>query len=164
KSLGLKGAKLHADFQGIAIDDPRCYKIYEILESENLPALLHTGDARFNFSNPDNLVPVLRAFKKLTVVGAHFGGWSVWKEAAGKLAGFENLYVDTSSTFGCTSVEFVGKLLSKYDADRVMFGVDYPMWNPGDELDSLFSLKLSDEHMRKILGGNCARVYGIEKY
>jgi len=157
KQLGLKGVKLHADVQRVAINDPRCYKIYEILQGD-LPVLLHTGDNRYNYSNPENLIPVLKTFKNLTVIGAHFGGWSVWEEAARTLSRFENLYVDTSSTFGCTSVEFVRRLLPRYDVNRVLFGSDYPMWNAAEELDALFSLGLSEEQYKKILYENAERL------
>ncbi|MCL2797005.1 MAG: amidohydrolase family protein [Firmicutes bacterium] len=159
KSLHLSGVKLHADIQKIAIDDPRCFKIYEILAHEGLPVLMHTGDSRYNFSNPDNLLPVLKAFKNLTVIGAHYGGWSVWEEAAAKLSKFENLYVDTSSTLGFTSFEFVKNLLPKFDPSRILFGTDYPTWDAGAELDALFSLNLPDNVLRGILHDNCARAY-----
>ena len=161
KQLGLKGVKLHADIQRIAIDDPRCFKIYEILQAENLPVLLHTGDSRYQYSNPENVVPALESFKKLTFIGAHYGGWSVWEEAAKRLARYENFYADTSSTFGCAGIEFVKKLLPKYDINRVLFGSDYPMWNPSDELDSLFSLGLPQEQYKKILCENCERAYKL---
>ena len=80
KSLGLKGVKLHPDFQKIAIDDERCREIYELCRGE-LPVLLHTGDYRYDYSNPDRLVRILNEYPDLTVIGAHFGGWSVWDEA-----------------------------------------------------------------------------------
>jgi len=160
KQLGLKGVKLHADFQKIAIDDPRCYKIYEILEGD-LPVLLHTGDKRYDYSNPRRLIPVLEDFKNLIVIGAHFGGWSVWDEAARHFSGYQNLYVDTSSTFGFFSAEAARSLLAKYDLDRVLFGTDYPMWDAQDELDFLFGLNLTDLQYRKLLSENCCRVYGI---
>ena len=160
KALGLKGVKLHADIQRIAIDDPRCFKLYELLQGD-LPVLLHTGDGRYGYSNPGNLIPVLDTFKKLTVIGAHYGGWSVWEEAAHRLSRYENLYVDTSSTFGCKGLEFIKNLLPKYDAGRVLFGSDYPMWNPVSELNALFALNLPDAVYRKILSENCARVYSL---
>ena len=40
-SLGLKGVKMHPDFQKFNIDDKKCYKIYELCEQNNLPVLLH---------------------------------------------------------------------------------------------------------------------------
>ena len=97
--LGLHGIKIHPDIQGFAIDDPRMMRVYELCESEGLSVLMHTGDHRYDYSNPNRLLPVLKAFPKLTVIGAHFGGWSVWDDASRKLCDIPNLYVDCSSTF-----------------------------------------------------------------
>lgn len=161
KELGLKGIKLHADIQQIAINDRRCYKIYEQCEGV-LPILMHTGDSRYNYSNPDNMLPVLQDFKNLTVIGAHFGGWSCWEEAAKKLSRFDNFYVDTSSTLGFTNAEFVRKCINSYNIDRIMFGVDYPVWEPAVEIQALLSLNLSQLHYDKIFYQNAALVYGIK--
>ncbi|MBO7761812.1 MAG: amidohydrolase family protein, partial [Clostridia bacterium] len=46
---------------------------------------------------------------------------------------------------------------------RVMFGSDYPMWDPGKELEILLSLGLSEEEERLILGENAIRLFGLEK-
>lgn len=161
KSLGLVGVKLHADIQKIAIDDERCYKIYEILQGD-LPILMHTGDKRFNFSNPDNVLPVLKTFKNLTVIGAHFGGWSVWQEASEKLSKFDNFYIDTSATLKYSSTEFVKELLCKYDSSRIMFGSDYPMFTPKKDVDSLLQMDLHAEFLQKIFYDNCSKLYKIK--
>ena len=76
--LGLHGVKLHPDIQGFKIDDYRCLKIYELCEKAGLPILMHTGDSRFDNSNPNRLLPILEIYTNLTVIGAHFGGWSMW--------------------------------------------------------------------------------------
>ena len=54
--LGLKGIKLHPDIQHFPLDDPRCRIIYESCQGK-IPILLHTGDKRFDFSNPNRLLP-----------------------------------------------------------------------------------------------------------
>jgi len=64
--------------------------------------------------------------------------------------------------FAFVSAEFVTKLLSRYDIERVLFGSDYPMWSSGDEIASLFDLKLPHGHYKKILYENCARVYELD--
>ena len=76
-SLGLGGVKLHPDIQQFKLDDYRCLKIYELCEEFNLPVLLHTGDSRYDYSNPNRLIPILNIYDKMVVVGAHFGGWSM---------------------------------------------------------------------------------------
>lgn len=163
KRLDLHGIKIHPDIQGFPIDDPKMFPIYELCERERLPILMHTGDSRYDYSNPNRLLPVLKAFPNLTVIGAHFGGWSVWEDAARELAGRENLYVDCSSTFPFigNDLNLVERLIGCYGADRVLFGSDFPMWSPQRELQTFLQLSLSDSDRRKILSENAKTVYGI---
>ena len=53
-SLGLRGIKLHSDFQRFNIDDPKAFPIYEAAEGR-LPILFHCGDARYDYSSPKRL-------------------------------------------------------------------------------------------------------------
>jgi predicted TIM-barrel fold metal-dependent hydrolase len=93
--MGLRGVKIHSDMQKVALDDPRLFRLYEIIEGR-APLLAHTGDRRFDYSNPVRLLRVLDAFPRLTVIGAHLGGWSVWPEAVGALKG-RDVLVDCST-------------------------------------------------------------------
>ncbi len=161
RELGLRGVKLHPDIQQFKIDDYRCLKIYELCEREGLPILLHTGDSRFDYSNPNRLLPVMQIYSGLTVVGAHLGGWSVWDEAVSKLAGLPNLYVDTCSCFAFMDRQKVKDIILAYGTDRVLFGTDYPMWPMEDEVEALLSLRLSEEDNRKILAENAEKVFGL---
>lgn len=80
-SLGLRGIKLHSDFQRFNIDDPKAFPIYEAAEGR-LPILFHCGDARYDYSSPKRLYSVMKRFPKLTIIGAHLAGWTKWDEAA----------------------------------------------------------------------------------
>lgn len=159
--LGLKGVKLHPDIQGFKLDYEGCLKIYEICEKKKLPVLIHTGDKRYDNSNPDRLIPLLKAYPELTVIGAHFGGWSIWEKAAQQLCNMPNLYVDCSSSFYSLDDETAKELISAYGEDRVLFGSDYPMWEPEKELARLHSLYLGKEAEEKILYKNACRVFNI---
>lgn len=162
KELGLCGVKLHPDIQGFKIDDYRCLKIYELCEKEGLPILMHTGDRRYDNSNPNRLLPILRIYENLTVIGAHFGGWSLWTEAYETLAGTPNLFVDCSSSLPFISSEEAKKIILAYGTDRVLFGTDYPMWKPKKELSSFLSIGLSEEDNHRILYDNAAKLFGIK--
>ena len=159
-SLGLRGVKLHPDIQKFKIDDYRCLKIYELCEGR-LPILMHTGDYRYDFSNPNRLVPILKIYQGLIIIGAHMGGWSIWDEASRRLSGFPNLYVDCSSTFPYLKPQVVRELILRYGTDRVLFGTDYPMWSPEKELAYFFSLGFSEEENRRMLSGKVRRLFGI---
>ena len=69
-ALGLKGVKLHPDIQGIAIDDERCDKIYRVIEGK-LPLLIHAGDKRYDFSNPNRIKPIL----EISILAKPTTGW-----------------------------------------------------------------------------------------
>jgi hypothetical protein len=161
EALGLRGIKLHPDFQRFEIDSPDVFKIYERAENR-LPILFHTGDYRYNFSSPKRLANVLRAFPKLTAIGAHFGGWSEWGDC-GCLAGFENLYVDTSSSLYELKPEEAGRLVQMYGEERVMFGTDYPMWDAGGELVYLEKLNLSERAKELIFYENAERLFRLQR-
>ena len=160
--LGFKGVKLHPDIQQFKIDDYRCLKIYELCESENLPILMHTGDYRYDFSNPNRLLPILKIYTSLTVIGAHLGGWSVWDEAVSTLCDMPNLLVDCSSCFGFISRQKVEELIKLYGAERVLFGTDYPMWPPKEEIETFLQMDLSEADRRKIFFENAKKLFRIK--
>ncbi len=149
-ALGLKGIKLHPDFQQFKIDDPKVYPIYEAAEGR-LPILFHTGDKRFDYSSPKRLANALKDFPRLTAIAAHFGGWSQWECGQKYLADNPNVYVDTSSSLYALSPEKAMEYIKAFTPDRVMFGTDYPMWSIEDELKNMEKLDLSDSDREKIM-------------
>lgn len=159
--LGLHGVKMHPDIQDFQINDPKCMKMYELCEAAGLPILFHTGDKRYDNSNPNRVVPILKAFPKLQVIGAHFGGWSIWTEAYKHYIDYPQFSVDCSSSFYGITKEEAEMLIHAYGTDRVMFASDYPMWSSASELDIFMSLNLTDEERKKILSENAKRIYGI---
>lgn len=162
--LGLHGIKIHPDIQGFAIDDERMLPVYALCQDAGLPILMHTGDHRYDFSNPNRLLPILKTFPRLVVIGAHFGGWSVWDDAAAKLSDYPNLFVDCSSTFPFANddLAFGERLIAKYGYERVLFGSDFPMWSPEVELKTFFSLRLTEKERIAILSENAKKVYHIQ--
>ncbi len=161
KSLGLKGIKMHPDIQKFAVDDDRMKKIYSLASKSNIPVLLHTGDNRYDYSNPNRLIPVLKEFPNLTFIGAHFGGYTLWEEAAKQLKDIPNLYVDCSSSFAVIGKDRGKKLIEMYTPDKVLFGSDYPMYYPENDLETIFSMGFSSSELKKILSENAKKVYGL---
>lgn len=152
--LGLKGVKLHPDIQNFKVDSENALKIFDLCNKNNLPVLVHTGDSRYDNSNPDRVENVLKSFPDLKIIGAHFGGWSVWEEATEKLSKYKNFYVDTCSSFYALSKETARKIIDSYGSKKVIFGTDFPMWKQKDELDFLFSLGFDDNQLQDILYNN----------
>ncbi len=160
-SLGLKGVKLHPDIQHFPADDARVMPIYEMCADAGLPVLLHTGDFRFDYSNPNRVAGVLRAFPKLKLIGAHLGGWSVWDDAARILPDYHNFMVDSSSCSRWLSPERMKQIIRAYGAERVFFGTDYPMWRQKEEIGALLNLKLTDGEYQMIFWDNAKALFGL---
>lgn len=160
-SLGLKGVKLHPDIQGFKIDDYRCLKIYELCEKNGLPVLLHAGDNRYDMSNPNRLKPILDIYTGLTVIAAHLGGYTVWEQACRELSGYEKLYVDCSSSLFAFTPEKAREIIRTYGSDKVLFGTDFPMWSPKEELERLYALGLDEDELENILYKNADKVFGL---
>ena len=171
---GLHGVKLHPDMQRFHVDAAEAYPIYALCAEFGLPILMHMGDPRFDYSHPDRLYTVMKDFPTLTVVAAHMGGWANWDYACERLAGFANLYVDTSSSMATPdkaygiepyveslTPEHTATLIRKWGADKVLFGSDYPMWSQEDDLEVFFAMDLTDGERRMILSENARRVFSI---
>ena len=162
KELGLHGIKIHPDIQGFAADCDGFEAAYDICEEFSLPVLMHTGDKRYDFSNPNRIAPLLKRRPGLTVIGAHFGGWSIWETAVDYLCDFENFYVDTSSAVCYISPQKSREIIRRYGKERVLFGTDYPLHAISEEVKDILKLNLDDDEYAALLYDNAKKVYGIE--
>lgn len=159
-SMGLKGVKVHPDTQKVNLDDPRLMELYEIIEGR-IPIILHTGDYRYDYSHPRRLKNVLHAFPDLVVNAAHFGGWSIFDIALDYLKE-ENCFMDASSSMAFLGDRRTKELVDIYGTDRIMFGSDFPMWDPASEFTRFTSLGFTDDELEKLLWKNAERFLGFE--
>lgn len=118
--------------------------MFRAMAERGLPALVHTGDYRYAYSQPERMAHVLDQVPDLKVICAHLGGWSVWKEAWRVLAGRPNVWVDTSSSLYALEPEEAARIIRGYGTDRAFFGTDYPMWDPEEEMARFLRLPLTD--------------------
>lgn len=160
--LGLKGVKVHPDFQQFALNEERAFRMARAIDDRDLPLMIHCGDFRYNYSNPEQLKPLLEEFPDLLVIGAHFAGWSMWEKATEELAGTPNLIVDTSSSLYALSPETARDLIHAYGADRVLWATDFPMWESKSEMEMFNKIDLTEEERNMILYENAAKLLGLK--
>ena len=152
---GIFGIKIHPDIQGVDIDDPRLYPLYDAA-SGRFPVYFHMGDNRpqYRFSSPDKLAAILKKFPRLTVGAAHFGGYMASDEALEYLCGNDRIWYDTSSALWAMTKEHADMLIKKLGASHMMFGTDYPVKYPDTELPRFDRLSLTDKEREDILYNN----------
>lgn len=158
-SHGLKGIKLHPDFQEFNIDDERALEIYRLAEGV-CPVLFHMGDYRTQYSKGKRLANVMELFPNLTCIAAHFGGYTEWGTGAAYLA-TTGCYVDTSSSTFKLEPYKVRQLVDIYGADHVLFGTDYPMWDATEELARLLRTEFTEEEKELIFHKNLETLLGL---
>ena len=161
RSMGLSGLKLHSDFQRFPIDDPGMYPVYRTAAELGLPVLFHMGDKKLDFSHPRRLQKVLSDVPELTAIAAHMGGYQHWDEAFALLEPSERLYFDISSTLQFVDGALLQAFLEKFGEQQFFFGSDFPMWDPGKEIERLLSFDLPENVAKNVLYSNFIRF--IEK-
>jgi len=150
---GIQGIKLHADFQGFRLDDPKLWPIFESL-SGRFVVMLHVGDRlppEQNNSCPAKVAAIVRDFPNLTVIAAHMGGYLHWQYALEHLIG-KDVYIDTSSTLAFIDDDTLRRIFDGHPRDRNLFGSDYPLFDPGEEIVRLRTrLSLRDKELEQLL-------------
>jgi len=161
KAIGLRGVKLHTDFQRFRIDDAAADEMYRCVAEASLPVLFHVGDDKRPYSEPEQLCRVLERIPKLVAIAAHFGGYRCWDRAVRCYSGVENLYFDTSSSLSFIGPETAAELIEGLGEDRMFYGTDFPMWDHKEELERFMKIPLSETARKKILWENFERVFAL---
>lgn len=156
RSMGMKGIKVHPDFQKFPIDDPRLFPMYEAIQGR-LPVLFHMGDPRYDYSHPVRLRRVLENFPELEAIAAHFGGHTM-QETACRLLKDTDCIFDISSTMMFLPKKDVERYISIYGAERLAFGTDYPLWDPVTEVEHFLSLNITAEEKEQIAHKTAERI------
>ncbi|MDR1210125.1 MAG: amidohydrolase family protein [Clostridiales bacterium] len=159
---GIKGIKLHPDYQDFFADDPDVYPIYAKAAELGLITLFHAGMDIGLFepvhAAPERLANALPAFGGGVVVAAHWGGYSMWYDVEKYLVGAD-VYFDTSYAYGRMPPGQARRIIANHGSDRILFGSDTPWSRPSDEL--LFARAVAGDGAEAILGGNAARLLGL---
>lgn len=159
-SLGLRGIKLHPDFQRFNIDSDKALEMYRLIDAAGLAVLFHAGDARYDYSAPERLARVATLFPSMICIAAHFGGYSRWQDAE-QFLGQPNVYYDTSSALFVLDSGKAVELIHKFGSDKFFFGTDYPMWKHREELERFLALPLTEQEREDIFWNNFARVFPV---
>ena len=157
---GLRGVKMHPDTQLFNINDPRLFPAYERMRELGLPVIFHTGDPRYDYSHPRRLRKVLDQFPGLKTVAAHFGGYSVYEEAYAALKDTD-CFMDISSSLMILDRDTAVDYIRKYGPERMLYGSDYPLWDPVVEVQRFLSLDLREEEFEQIAHRTAEDLLGI---
>ena len=163
KAMGLKGVKLHPDYQGFEVNDIRLKPLYRKISELGLITVFHAG-LDYGFAppygaTPEKLAQAIDWFDS-PVVAAHWGGLGCGEGVLEHLCGKE-LYFDTSFGYGQMPRYYAQKIIERHGTDKILFGTDTPWHTPEMELTLLITLNLSEIEMDKITHLNAQKLLGL---
>jgi predicted TIM-barrel fold metal-dependent hydrolase len=175
-SEGFKGVKLYPPLQNFKPNDKKLYAFYERAQQLNMPLLFHTGvswirEVELAYCHPLEIEDLVVAFPNLKVILTHMGFPWVW-EAAMMAVKYENVYLDLSGVFTGTPKEHIfhvftkiltPSFVSRFLADKIVFGSDWPRMEPFKMAEAVRSLPIERTVLDKIMRKNALKILNIEE-
>lgn len=164
KEMGIKGIKMHPDYQEFFVDEKRIFPIYEKAFALGFIVVFHAGlDIGLPepcHCTPERLRKVVRAFPGGRMVAAHMGGYRYWDDVEKYLAG-EDIYFDTSYSLKEMDAGQLDRLILHHGYEKLLFATDSPWGGQAEEVSRFKSLGLPEKMENAILGGNAMRLLDL---
>ena len=184
QGLKLYTAEWRGDSKGWKLNDPWAYKYLQLTEELGIKNVhVHKGPTIYPLSRDafdvNDVDYAATDFPNLNFIIEHVGlprlddfCWIATQE--------HNVYAGTSVANAFVHsrpkyfADIMANLLFWLGEDRILFGSDYAIWSPQwiiekfmafelpDDVKEEYKVDLTPEIKRKILGGNIARLYGID--
>lgn len=174
RDLGLRGVIMSPFKQALRYDDARMGRVYAHCEALGVPVFLHTGinwfaEAPYDAGHPRGIDEVARSFPDLKIVAVH-AGWPWVQDMMMVAWRHPNVYVDISAhrpkhfavdESGWGALLYYGSRMVK---DKVLFASTWTLLgvSPKDLIAEVRALPLKDDVVDRWLGGNAARLYGLD--
>lgn len=158
---GIKGIKLHPDYQQFFVDDERLFPIYKKIENSGFILVFHAGED-FGFpppyhATPERLRKVVK-FIETPVICAHWGSLSMGEDVLKYLCDIDNCYFDTAFGYGTMPKDRALRILDKKGTDKILFGSDSP-WNaPSWDVGMIKTMGLTSDEEDKIFYKNAEKL------
>ena len=162
------GVKLHPNFQNLDLADPRVIEICHAIAQDGIVVITHAGEgsdaAATDRGSPEKVLALAQSVPNLTLMACHYGAYHQL-ELAEKIIVGSRVILETSwpPTMAILDPDRIRGIIKRHGADQVVFGSDWPMADPGAEIAGIRALGLPKDDEKKILGGNLARILGLQK-
>lgn len=161
KDMGLKGIKLHPDYQEVYFNDIRYKRIVAYASELDLIVSVHAGT---DPKCPDDIhctprmsAEVIWDTHPAKLVLAHMGGNEQWDDVEKYLVGKE-VYFDTGVVLDKMPREQFLRIVKAHGADKILFATDSPWSGQKEFLRIMKEMPLTEEERIKILGENAKKL------
>lgn len=164
KEKGLRGIKLHPEYQQFYIDSKESIRILQKCDELDLITVLHSGNdigvPPPVHCTPERLAHVFEYVKGDKIIAAHLGGWQLWDEVEKYLVG-KPLYFDTAYTVNYISKEQFTRIIKNHGSEKILHATDSPWEKQGHAVQYIKSLNLSQEDIDNIFFKNAKKLLKI---
>ncbi|MGH9684416.1 MAG: amidohydrolase family protein [Candidatus Acidiferrales bacterium] len=172
QDLGMLGFHFHPIVGHFAVDDPRFYPLFELINQLKVPVMIDVGTtgmgggmpggmgAKLRHAHPSAIDALAADFPNLTIIAAH-PGWPWVEEMTAVALHKGNVFWELS---GWAPKYFPPQLKIDIRArlkDKVMFGSDYPSLPYDRLLREWDELGYSDDIKEGVFHRNAERVLGL---
>ncbi len=164
KAGGLKGVKMHCEYQEFYVDDPALFPIYGALQELGLILMLHGGtDIAFEGGPvrcpPAGVAKVAKNFPRLRIVVAHLGGYREYKQTVEHIIG-KPIYLDTSTAEIFFKKKEAESLISLHGEEYLLFASDCPWADAGEAARFIDGLNISSSRKDAVFYKNALNLLG----
>ena len=162
--MGVKGIKLHPDYQDTMFDDIKYMRIIDYASELGLIIVVHAG---LDIGYPNHIHCTPQAARKVidevapqNLVLAHFGGYMRWDDVEEYLVG-QKVYFDTAFIYNAIAKEQFLRILKNHGESKVLFATDSPWGGQKESIEWLHNMGLSSEILERILYKNALALLKI---
>ncbi len=160
-NLGLKGIKLHPDYQKTFIDDISYLRLIDYASELGLSVTIHAGlDVGLPdpvHCTPERTAHLLEIIQPERLILAHMGGYARWDEVEEHLVG-RNVYMDLGYVMGHMEEQQLVRMVRNHGADRIFFATDSPWGGQKQDLERFRKIGFTTEESRLMLYQNALRM------
>lgn len=156
---GFVGFKLLPDYHKYPLTGDKLNKIYEFASDRGVMLLSHTwGHSLYNA--PRHLEEVAKKYPNIQFLMGHSAPGET--DAAIELAAkYSNVYLELCDTGRLSGV--VQKMVQKVGSEKVIFGTDFPWYDPNYMLGSVLFSGIGDDDILNIIRNNALRLIASSK-
>lgn len=166
EEYGFYGVKLNGAQNNFYIDDENlAMPLIEAIAKTGKILAFHIGTDAFENTHPFRLVKIAKRFSETQILAVHMGGIAFHDLSAACIEAAQECSNITLIGSGVRAVNIL-KAIQTLGADRVCFGSDTPFAIMHVEL-AMYAALMKDQVVEAdqalVLGGNIARLFGIEE-
>ncbi len=155
KEWGFVALKLMPTHHFVRLAGTGAHALMQKARELRIPVTIHSGTF---LAHPLEIAVLAQAFPEVPVIMDHMGYRYYVTEALAAARQTPNIYFATTAVM---EPHWIRLAVNEIGADRVLFGSNAPYVWPTTQIEVIRQAELNDADEKKVLGENCARLFGI---